>query len=473
MKKLAIIITAALLALMICAAALANDTAVELFDKTRDLLFNTENVTLKVNAEFALDGTWFKTVDGTWKQDGERSFRQLLLTSPKADGSERKNGYTIVTEAEKLYLMEVYTPGIYRKGFSAARKSIIRNTVESSTLCGLAGALVSQADLLLGERAVTRTAEGDYLLKLDDNAPKMANAVLNQVARFAAKRYFGMDYDLMRMDSALSINSFPTLTEGILYTMQEVSFRQAEIAVKTDAEGRLQHAEGTVGLYVNTALDGWKQLDVTFRADVSDIGSTVVKAFDPVEYEVTEARDEEAVFADYGSEISEDMPAVNGALIDEIELKAMEIWAETGFNMTSTTSVGCSMEGDKYVVTLEGGDSIAKKAWFTQDGKFVSIYTEPSEWLNADSALYTQDPEPDAETDRKAKEFMKEFLEKVSPETLSTVKDLKMQWIYEKDGAVYAQYHEDPLDQEGDGVLLVVRISPGMRIEYFSCVSNG
>ena len=158
MKKWTVIILAALLALVISAAALENEPAAELIEKAQELLLHTDNVTLNVNAEFSLDGVWFKTAEGTWKQDGDRSFRELVLKAPKADGSERRNGYTIVTDAERLYLMEAFTPGVYRNGFTAGRRSILRNTVELNAMFGLAKALASQAgsDLVLGSGAITR-----------------------------------------------------------------------------------------------------------------------------------------------------------------------------------------------------------------------------------------------------------------------------------------------------------------------------
>ena len=475
MKKWTVIILAALLALVISAAALENEPAAELIEKAQELLLHTDNVTLNVNAEFSLDGVWFKTAEGTWKQDGDRSFRELVLKAPKADGSERRNGYTIVTDAERLYLMEAFTPGVYRNGFTAGRRSILRNTVELNAMFGLAKALASQAgsDLVLGSGAITRTAEGDILIKLDDRVPELANAALNQFAWFAAKRYFNMDYDRMRADGSLSLYNYATVTEGLLYAMQSVSFRNAEITVKTDAEGRLQHAEGSIGLYVNTAADGPKQLDVSFRADVTDLGSTRVRKFDPADYNVVQAQDEAMIGADAGEEIGGELPAENGALIDEISLRAMEIWAETGYDMTDIVSVGCRMEGNRYVVSLEGQNPGAKKAFFTLDGQFTGIQAEPNDWQNEDSAAYAFDPEPDAELDRKAKEFLMDFLKKASPEISGSVKDLKVEWIYETGNAAYAQYHEEPLDQENDGVLLVIRLIPQMRVEYYSCVSNG
>ncbi len=310
MKKLTIILSV-LAALVICAAALANgnNTAAELYDKTAELLFDTANVTLKAHAEFSLDGTWFKTMDGEWKQDLNRSCRQLSLRSPRADGTERRNGYTIVTDKESLYLMEVFTPGIYRQGFSAERTSILRNTVETKQLIRLGRALAGQADLFLGAGAVTKAEDGSIRVVIGENMPELANAALNQLARFAAKRYFDIDYDRIRTNSRMSLNSYVTVTQGILYTTQEISVKKAEITLKTDDNGDLLQAEGVVSLNLQTSGSGERQLDISFRVDVSDRGTTKVEKFDPKDYNVTAVYYEEL---DYGYETGEEI-----ALIEE------------------------------------------------------------------------------------------------------------------------------------------------------------
>ena len=164
-------------------------------DAAVKLLFYTNNVTLNAKAEFSLDGEWFKTADISLKQDHNRSVRQLQLTSPKADGTERKNGYTIVTEGYTLYLMEDFTPGIYRCGMVGERSAALRNSVESQQLIDLGRALISQADLVLGKDAITKTADRTFRIKLDEHTPELVNGVLNEAIRFAAKRYFNFNYD--------------------------------------------------------------------------------------------------------------------------------------------------------------------------------------------------------------------------------------------------------------------------------------
>ena len=312
MKKFSIIFISILSALTVGAMALANTAAVELYDRTAELLFNTDNVTVKAHAEFSLDGSRFKTADGEWKQDGDRSYRQLLLSSPRKDGTERKNGYTIVTEKNDLYLMEVFTPGVCRRGSTGERLSILRSTVESKHLVQLGKALASQADLLLGADTITKTEDGSYRVALGEDAPDLVNAVLNQIARFAAKRYFMVDFDRNRTDSEMSMNGFVTVTTGILYTMQGISLRKAEITLKPDENGELLLAEGSVSLNLETSADGVKQLDVSFRVEISGRGSTVLKKFDPQDYGAKMAYYAEPAFgAEFGGEYGEATNVIN------------------------------------------------------------------------------------------------------------------------------------------------------------------
>ena len=163
MKKLVIIILAALTALVICAAALANDTAVELYNKITGLLFSTHNVTLTASAEFSLDGNWFKTAEGTWKQDDTRSYRKLHLRSPRADGTERQNGYVIVTEGNDLYLLTPDALYVYDVG---------EETLER----------IAEKPLAFRYRAVCADAYGRFILVGGKRAERSALASLKKDA---------------------------------------------------------------------------------------------------------------------------------------------------------------------------------------------------------------------------------------------------------------------------------------------------
>lgn len=477
MKKRIILITAILAAAVmvtVCAASSANDTYAELYDDAAALLFDEQNVSLSVSADFELDGNWFKTAEGTWKQDGDKSFRKLHLRSPKKDGSIRENGYTIVTEGLDLFLMEEYTPGVYRTGTTNNRSSILRKTAATQQLVSLGRVMASRADLVLGEGALTRPADGEVRIALDENAPALVNAALNQAAMFAAKRYFSVDYDqLLPGPAYTSIYDYGTLSQGILSCMRGLSVRKADITLKTDGENRLQSAEGSIGLYLETSDDGVHQLDVTFRAEVSDRGSTMLKKFDPADYGAELAKDSwDALGNREGEEIR---PGTSEALEDQMMMDAMKIWENTGFNMVASTSVSCKWDGYCNVVSIEGGnDGITKKAWFSDDGQFYNIEAEPADWMDnmEEGEEYDLETGLDPETDGKAQAFFREFMENIRFEKADQVKDLQVQWTFEKNGSLYALY-EDKSDPDVTGISFVIRIRPEMRIEAFYCASNG
>ncbi len=290
LKRILTGLAAAMLALAVLAAALAEFATDKLYDNLIDLLFYTSNVTVKAKVDFSLNGQWFKTADVVLRQDGSRSFRQMLLTSPKQDGTELKNGYTIVTDGNALYIMDVYAAGTYRSGMSGERNSLLRRSVEAESLARLGGVLFSNADLLLGKDVVTQAGDGEYRLHLGPDVPAAANEILNQAARFAAKRYFGVDYDRINTENYnMHASSFLTVTEGVVWTMKNLSVRNADLTAKTDGNGDLQSLDGKIVLSLETQADGMKQLEIDLHLTVEDIFGTTVDPFDPNAYGVTEA----------------------------------------------------------------------------------------------------------------------------------------------------------------------------------------
>ena len=480
MKKLLTIVLAMLVALAVCCAALANETAANAFDKAAELLFDEHNVTLSVKADFSLDGTWFKTVEGTWKQDGDRSVRELSLTSPKMDGTERHNGYTIVTEGSYLYLMEVYTPGVYRTGYVTERDTILRSTVESVQLVKLGRVLASQADLLLGQGAVT-AADGEIRISLGTDVPELVNIALNQAYNFAAKRWFDNDYDTLRMDQpSAAIDQYATVTQGILYCARGLELREAEVTLKTDADGSLTHAEGSAGINLNTNADGAHRLDITFTADVTDRGQTALKPFNPDDYGVTRSADEEAGVEYTENEYGETVPVVvqradDSALKDDMMIDAMRRWSFSGYNMTSSTNVDCEWTGNYYEVRVSGGDNgVVKTAQYSEEGEFWAMELKPAEWLDGmdENDEYDMETGLDPAKDQAAQKFMVQFLKDVHYGKADQVKDLELQWTFEKNGNLYASY-EDRTDPEASGVTFVVKVAPEMWIESYCEVCNG
>ena len=462
MKKLIISLTAVLIALLVCFSVLADNStpAAELYDSLVKTLFHTDNVTLTGTAKFSLDGVWFKTAEITLKQDGNRAFREMKLRGPKRNGTVQKNGYTIVTDGTSLYLMEAVTPGFYSTGGTAEHTSLIRRSLETEQLIGLGRALVGHADLLLGADTLTKTPEGDIRFELKDNVPDLLNAAVNNLYQFAARRYFDENFDRYSMENYARVIDYDTVTRGILYTAQSVSLKQVSVTLRQDGNGRMQHLEGDIALNVETCAEGIRQVDISFQVNVTDVDKTKVKRFAPDDYDV----------------ISEyEMAAAESRFFDDsdlndIEMQALEALTSAGFDKNMIVYMAYyNNEAEGYEVSFGGAEGWEETFLISADNKLTSMITESPEWQNGSEDQFTFDPVPDKEMDEKAREFLTSFIREVNPDLGKSLKDLKMRWLYERYGHVYAQYDGETQDGSSSVVSFVVRVEPELRIESFSC----
>ncbi len=66
-----------------------------------------------------------------------------------------------------------------------------------------------------------------------------------------------------------------------------------------------------------------------------------------------------------------------------------------------------------------------------------------------------------------------EFLKEANPVDMKRMDHLKLQCWYEEDNELYFEFCEDPLAQDWDGFLVVVKVKPDWQLMYYSCFSNG
>ena len=463
MKKLILSLMAMMLALIVCFSVLAESStpAAELYDALVKTLFYTDNVTLTGTAKFSLDGVWFKTAEITLKQDGNRTLRELVLRGPRRDGTVQKNGYTIVTDGTALYLMEAVAPGVYRTGGTTEHTSLIRRSVETEQLIGLGRALFAHADLLLGADTLTVTPEGDIRFEIKENVPDLLNAVVNNIYQFAARRYFDEDYDHSATDNNARIDVYETVAHGILYTAQSVTLKQAAVTLKRDANGMPQYLEGDIALNVETCAEGVRQVDVSFQVNVKDTGKTKVKRFDPNDF---------GVISEY--EMASEPRFFDDSDLNGIELQALNALVSAGFDKNMIVYMGYyNKDDDGYEVSFGGAEGWEKTFLISVDNKLTGMTSASAEWENGSEDQFTFNPEADKETDEKAREFVNAFIREANPDLEKNLKDLKTEWLYKRYDHEYAKYVGETKD-EGSAVTFVVRISPELRIESFSCGSD-
>ena len=293
MKKWIAALLSVLLVFTFAAAALAENQLRFFADGAMKLLFETGNVTLTGQAEFSLDGYRFKTAELTYMQDDTNSFYQLHLLTPRRDGldgPDRESGYTVIANGEKVFVMEVFYPGMYKTGTTGAQSTILRKSVQMGLMTEVLSVLVDQADALAGEQAFTVQPDGQggstLTVALGDDVPDLVNAALNIFYQFAAKRYFETDYDRMNERDMARMEHYMTVAQGILGATKSVSLKQANMTLQADENGVPKQGSGEITLLLDTARDGTRELGMTFRLEVSDLGGSHVEKFDPEAYGV-------------------------------------------------------------------------------------------------------------------------------------------------------------------------------------------
>ncbi len=287
--------------LLLCAvlttAALAEGAWLTLWNSGCDLLFRTENVTVDGEAFFSLDGEHFKTARLHYVQDGYSSFYGWTLFTPRADGSERETGWTVIADEEGRYrVMEAYYPGTYRIGSDNRQNTLLRRSVQLDALTDLAGLILAQLDPVLPADMIAvseKDGEQNIHIALDaGQMPDLAAGVLNLGAGYLMDRWFGVGHDrTFAPDEGLDFESYVTVTQALTYGTVRWNLRNADVDFTLDDQGRLTAARGGICME-STFWDGSvRQIDVQFNAAMTDWGVSQVKPFDPDDYGVTLQRE--------------------------------------------------------------------------------------------------------------------------------------------------------------------------------------
>lgn len=469
MKKLLCLLLSLLL--LFSAAAADQDNWVEsdpvlYVGAIEDLLFSTHNVTLTGEAHFSLDGDWFKTANGVYRQDGENSYWDYRLTAPGSSGSIRENGYTIVANPDQYYVMESYPhPGTYRNGADYAEDTVLRKTGQTQTMILVLRQLANNAYTILDKDAVTVSADESrnetLHIQLGENTPDMVNLALTLFWQYAARRFLETDTELVN-DSLLGESQwdYSTVSKYLLATTRYLTVKKADITVKMNNLGQLDQIIGSASVQLCTALNEDRLLDAVFRLDVSDRGSTKVDEFRPEDYDVV-LYDEAA-----------DTPAIDEARMDRDEGwsdHAYFSWERAGYEseMEQFHSGSGRWIGDCFFIRYENDDNTESVLTvFDQAGELIEM--KHDDGFDAEQ-VYT--PYPDEQLISEALEKTRTFLEQRYPSVAERMGDMKLSWWSEKDGRVEFFFEQDPAP-DTHSITMLIRALPEWHVELINCESN-
>ena len=475
-KGITLMIAISVLALSVCAAA--ETPARQVYDTVFRLLSDTENVTLTGHAEFSLDGKRFKTADALYIQDGTRSLWQWDLLTPRADGSERKGGYTVIANGERVYVMEAFYPGVYRTGTTAESSTILRRSVHLNLLSDLLRILADQSGELLGENVLqTESEEGGLTVRLQagNDVPEMVNTALNLAVQFAAKRYFETDYDFISERYMIPMENYITVTQAILGSTYYMALQQADVTVKLDPDGNLRSADGALSLELSTGCDGIAALDISFNLEVSDLGESRVAPFDP---------------ADYGVELAEGAMTFDDSGIETPDPETEKLILETAESRLHLAGYNSEQPMQGYVflqnndadpadgrIYINFNSEDGSEAWFCFTdavGRLLGLQNMTNSWQDAEEEWQSGEY-PDPDLVKTTEEKLLSYLAEENPELSADILSLQMnRWLQIGD-ELYMHFWEggEPVDHPWDEVDFIVRVAPEWRIEFYSCIGNG
>ncbi len=175
MKKTLAIALALLIAL--CQAASADGYAGELLDTAEDLFFRTTNVTVACEAKFTYDGEWFKTLHGSYRQDGFNSHLSWMLDTPRADGSVYTGGYLVTGIGDTAYASDTYNGNYYYTTAITQLDTLFTLNPQRAMTVAAAKAVLSAAEDQFHALSIAPAEDGSLAVELGD-LPEMADTVL-------------------------------------------------------------------------------------------------------------------------------------------------------------------------------------------------------------------------------------------------------------------------------------------------------
>lgn len=176
MKKLMVWLM--LLALAVSGAC-AENAYTDAFDSMKALVFDTQNVTVTLNAEFKVDGEVFKVLRGEYRQDDYDSFLEVMLDTPYGGGEVYTGGYTVIGNNDRAYARDTY----FGNYFTVTSTEPANTLLTKTSSLNAASLLMESVLSMLSEEGV-KAADGKTVFTLSE-APEILNSALT---------YFLSDY---------------------------------------------------------------------------------------------------------------------------------------------------------------------------------------------------------------------------------------------------------------------------------------
>ena len=260
----------------------------KLYQAGEMLLTGTDNVTLRGEARFLLDGEWFKQAEGTYAQEGENSYQAIRLESPRIQGGIRNNGYAVVSRNGNGYVIERYLGKtvVRNLGYNGYKEKILRETVGTKNVLALGESAAALLDGLMTEKVTAAVSGAEMTISAhwtEKDIPPLMNAALNLFWQEAVERYLVSTYSSFSLEGYARIEDFGTVTQGIVYTVSELQLQELELTAGLDPEGRLTRLNGEGRVLLCGRNGETRQLTVSGTLEAGEYGTTRLETAIPEE----------------------------------------------------------------------------------------------------------------------------------------------------------------------------------------------
>ena len=456
MMKKGFLFLLSLMLLVFSIPASAEGLVRPVIESVQALLFNTDNVTIRGQAVFSLDGERFKTADILYMQDGYQSHWQLDLKTPRPYRTDQETGFTIIANGEKIVVMERYHPGTYSTGYDLPNNTVIRRSVQSERLVTLALESSDYLESLLGDSLALESdsAEGKTLRLVlsEESAPELLNTSLNLAVGFALHRFMGVDDDSRSVIDGVRFEDAPTITTGILDFTERFTVSNADIQLRLDSEGRPAAASGSASVLLSLYGGEEKRLDVTFDCAASDYGSTMVQVFNPDEFGVVPKNSANAA-----------VPETDPALAEKMLPIVREGLAAAGYDPAGLPPASFS-ESDGFIyATFAGPDALT--VTFNEEGCLLHLMDNSEKWFSSPAKECASDT-----LQEKTREALSAFLQQAFPDLAARYTRFTPVMEYAGEDAAYLYITASDPENEEENAVFVIREDPAVKIVCFDCL---
>lgn len=246
MKKFVSLLLAAVLVLSCAALGEQTSNVAYLFDEARELLLDTHNVTLALDADFTLDGFMFKKIDLDYKQDAVRSYLSYLVSSVPCEGADAvQSGYTVLGTGATAYSNLIGKGNYYTSTGTKVSDTLLLKTPKMELTADLARTVAVLAEGVLS----VNEKDGDTYRFASGELPEFINGTAYYLlAEYLHNRYWKDLFHEAQVYENVEIRYEGCWNDCVLARFEQLYGRPAQDNYYEDANeyNRWQVAENAV-----------------------------------------------------------------------------------------------------------------------------------------------------------------------------------------------------------------------------------